>query len=50
MGTPGAPRSTRSKLSRWPAGRRGRGRAGASKLGGRAGELFAAACGGVRGR
>jgi len=30
-----------------PRARRGRGRAGASELGRRAGELFAAACGGV---
>ena len=32
--------------SRWPAGRRGRGRLGASELGGCAGETFGAACGG----
>jgi hypothetical protein len=54
MGTPGAPRSPRSPeqgrsqpLARGARqARRGRGRLGASELGGRAGELFGAACGG----
>jgi hypothetical protein len=47
MGTPRAHRSTRRGPSRWPAGRGGRGRLVASKLGGRVGELFGVACGGV---